>query len=288
MVGNLGRGAAHGPKQRGLARVGQADQSHIRQQLQLQLKRALLPCLSSARLHRRLVGGALEVLVAESARSAPGCDEPLAAVADVGDNLSAARVGNHRSQRDGNFQVRAIATMHRAAHAVAAVLGPIVRMMGQVQQRIDVRIADDDDIPALATIPAVGAAFGNVLLASQAHGAVATLAGTDEDRGAIEEEHAENRTSGTWETRGTRTMISEGRHWSSGPNDMVAARMPRRLQSAFQCAAAFAASSSRCSFCASWARSSYGGCRGCPPTGMSHRTLRANTSRLPLSRSSTA
>ena len=129
------------------------------------------------------------MLVAHAAGPALGDDEPLIGLTDVGDDLAGVMIGDNGAQGHRDDAISAISAVHLLAHAVAAVLGPVVRVVGEVEQGVDGGVANEDDIAALAAIAAIGSALGDVLLAAHADGPVASLAGADEDCGAIEKQH---------------------------------------------------------------------------------------------------
>ena len=62
--------------------------------------------------------------------------------------------------------------------------------VAKVDERIKARYGLEDDIAALATVAAVGAAELNELLTPEAHCAGTAGTGTDEDLGLVEEMHA--------------------------------------------------------------------------------------------------
>ena len=78
IVGDLRLGGADRGEERRLAGIGQADEAGIGDQLQPQPDPALLACLAGIGVARRLVGGRLEMRVAEAAIAAFGEHEPLA------------------------------------------------------------------------------------------------------------------------------------------------------------------------------------------------------------------
>ena len=73
------------------------------------------------------------------------------------------------------------------ALAVLAAVGlpvPLVREVGEVRQPLD---GAEDDAAAVAAVAAVGAAAGDVLLAAEAHAAVAAVAPSHVDRHPVDE-----------------------------------------------------------------------------------------------------
>ena len=105
VVGDLRRGRGEGGEERRLAGVRQADEADVGDQPELEPEPALLAGLALLGVLRRLVGGRLEVGVAEPAAAAardcaawPDCDE-------VGEELAGLVVVDGRARRDVEDQV---------------------------------------------------------------------------------------------------------------------------------------------------------------------------------------
>ena len=84
-------------------------------------------------------------------------------------------------------QVFGAAAVALRAAAVLAALGPPVLAMRERGEAVDARLGDDDDAAAVAAVAAVGPAARDVLLAAEAHAAIAAAAGFDFDGDAIDE-----------------------------------------------------------------------------------------------------
>src|SRR5699024_434344 len=155
----------------GLARVGQADEADVGQQLELQLEPALLagqPALGEA---RRLVLGALEARVAAAAAAAARDDDPRA-----GDDQVVRRAvprGDDGARRDLDHDVLAVGAVALGALAMAPALGLVVGLALEGLQVALGVVADEHDLAAAAAVAAVGAALGHVGLAAERHRAVA-------------------------------------------------------------------------------------------------------------------
>ena len=81
----------------------------------------------------------------------------------------------------GTFKidVLAVGAAHARALAVHAALGLEVVLEAVVDQRRDAQVGLDDDVAAVTAVAAVGAAFGDVRLATEGHAARAAVAAFD-------------------------------------------------------------------------------------------------------------
>src|SRR3546814_9031712 len=122
---------------------------------------------------RRLVGGRLEVGVAEAAVAAPQEHDALADFGEVGqDGLLV--LGEHLGA-GGHLddQGRGGRPGHVLALAVAAALGLEVLVIAEVDQGIEAVDGLEDDVAAAPAVAAVGTAELDELLAAERHAAVA-------------------------------------------------------------------------------------------------------------------
>ena len=158
VVGHLRPGVRDAGEERRLARVGQADERGVREQLQVQLDVALLAGQADLGEARHLARRADEARVAAAARSAPGEHDARARMREVGDQLVA--VANLRSDRDAELDVGAVRAVLAGAAAVATLRSldqSTALERGQVAQR---RVRDEHDVAAPAAVAAVGPPFG--------------------------------------------------------------------------------------------------------------------------------
>ncbi len=171
IVGDLRCRPRQPPEQRRLARVRQADEARVGEQLQVQLdpaRGAGQPALGEA---RRLLGRRGEALVAVAAEPARRDDRPLA----VGDEVEALAVEalDRRPRRHEDDQVLAPGAVLVGALPVAAALRPVVARdphRGEVAARA---VGDEDDVAAAPAVAAVGPAPRHVRLAAEGDDAVA-------------------------------------------------------------------------------------------------------------------
>ena len=176
VVGYLGFGGADDAQQGALARVGEAHQAHVGQHLQLYDHPPLLGGLAGLGVAGRLVGGALEVVVAQAAAAALGDDELLALLGHLADLFAGLGVAADAAQRHFQYLVLARAAGAEVLAAVLAVLGEDVLGVLQVQQGPPLRGAAQDDVAAAPAVAAVGTRLGVVFHPQQVRTSRAALA----------------------------------------------------------------------------------------------------------------
>ena len=85
-------------------------------------------------------------------------------------------IPHHRTHGYLNDEVFAPLAGAAVAGAVCAVLGGVLRLEAEVQQRVHIRIGEEDHVAANAAVAAVGAAVEHELLPMEGHAAVAAVA----------------------------------------------------------------------------------------------------------------
>jgi hypothetical protein len=96
-------------------------------------------------------------------------------------------IHDDRAGRHANDEVFRTATVAARSLAVLAALRFPALPVGQCRQRIDTRLSDHDDAPAVAAVAAVRPAARDVLLATKAHAAITAAARFDFNGDAIDE-----------------------------------------------------------------------------------------------------
>ena len=163
VVGDLRRRPGQPAEQRGLAGVRLADQAGVGEQLQPQLDPALLaarPLLGEA---RSLAGRVGEALVAVPAAAAVGDDGPLARL----DEIEQAAVDGHPLGARGH---RDLAILPPGAVAIGALTmapaaGAVMLAAGQRPEVAARGVADQDHVPPVPPVAAVGPAARDMGLA---------------------------------------------------------------------------------------------------------------------------
>jgi hypothetical protein len=189
VVRHLRRGRGHGAHEGALARVREAEQADVGEQLQLQPDVALLALGAGGGLARRAVERALEVHVALAAVAAAGDQQALAVLHQVADDLVGGDVHHLGADRHADHHVLAGLAVHLAAHAVLAALGAELALVAEVDQRVEVLVGHQPDAAAVAAVAAVRAAERDELLAPEAHAPVAAVAGEHGDHCLVDELH---------------------------------------------------------------------------------------------------
>jgi len=187
IVGDLGTRGGDDRQERALPRVGLAQQADVGDQLEHQLDRPLFPVGSRLPLARRLMGRRGELGVAPPAASALGHEQRLARLQELAQSF--ATLGNAYLGAWGNRQEQIVprASGHLLPLPMDAALGLPFGVVAVVEQRREVGVDPHEDTAARAAVAAVGAALGDVLLASERDAAVAAVAGFDVDVGFIDE-----------------------------------------------------------------------------------------------------
>ena len=199
IVGDFRAGARDAAQQRALAGVRFADEADVGDDFQLEREAARFAFVAARVLARGLVGGRFEARVAFAAFAAVGGDHLLAGRRQILQHVAVVGVHDDRAGRNADDQIFGAAAVAVGAAAVLAALGAPLLAMGERDEAIDARLGDHDDAAAVAAVAAVGTAARHVLLAAEAHAAVAAAAGFDFDGDAIDE-HGR----GSWRIGGRR------------------------------------------------------------------------------------
>ena len=185
VVRDLGPGCADGRDEGGLAHIGEADQAHISDQLQLQRHLDVLAGHTGLSKLGDLAGRRCKMCVAIAAAAAL-CDGDGGVVGQVRNDQPALRVLDHGAQRHLDDEVLGILAVAEACAALAALVGGVLALITEVHQSGEVVVHDEDDVAAPAAVAAVRAASGHELLTMEAHCAVAALAGMEPDGGDVD------------------------------------------------------------------------------------------------------
>ena len=163
------------PEQRRFAGVRIADQTDIRDGLELEADFALLPGFTGLPLARRAVGLRGETRIAASAASAAGDDDLSARFVHIGDHLASGAVGHDGADRHLQRDVRSLAPVQVRAFPAGAVLRLVVTVVDQRLQALLAVRRLEDHVAAGAAVAAVRAAARNEFFAVEAAAAVAAV-----------------------------------------------------------------------------------------------------------------
>ncbi len=197
VVGDLRPRRADDRQQRRLAGVGQTDHAGVREQLELQLQLALLAGLAVVRKMRRLARRRREMLIALTAAPAFGDAHAFVRRAQVGEQPRVAArafwvdrdARDERADGDAHDELFARRTGLVVLAAAFARFRAELFLETKVDQRAELGIGDEHDVPAAPAVTAGGAAFRHVLLAPPCDDAVAAVAGGHVDDGLVDELH---------------------------------------------------------------------------------------------------
>ena len=184
VVGDLGVGPADHAEEGGLAHVGEADEAHVRQQLQLQHHVVALAGQAALGEAGGLTGGGGEVGVAPAALAPPAEDIGLVA-GHVLDNLVGLGVPDQGAPGDADGEGLAVLAALALAGAVHPLFRRIFALVAEVHQGGQVVVHLEDDVAAAAAVAAVGTAGSDIFFPVEGDAAVAAVPGPDRDPGLV-------------------------------------------------------------------------------------------------------
>lgn len=136
-------------------------------------------------------GGAIarcgEPCVSSSAPASFRCHDLSSRLIQICNQLIPRVIYNQRSRRNPDDEVLSGSAVPILAHAVNPVLSAIVLLVLAVQQRVDRRIGQENDVSAFAAVPSVGSSLGHIGLAAKTQTSVAAVAGDNFDAGLVYE-----------------------------------------------------------------------------------------------------
>jgi hypothetical protein len=187
VVGDLRPGGRDDADQRALADVGEPDEGHVGDQLQLQLEPASLAVLALfGELGRPSVVGE-EPGVAAAASPAGGGQPAVTVVQQLGQDLARVQVLHDRAFGDHDLEVGSAAPVLVLALAVDPVGGPPVRVIPVGQQRRHVVVGDEPHVATGATVATVGAAHRHGALAPERHASRSPVTATHVELALVHE-----------------------------------------------------------------------------------------------------
>ena len=178
VVGDLGVRLADNTQERGLAHVGKAHKTHIRQQLQLQNHIVTLAGKAGLGKAGHLTGGRGKMLIAPAASAALTEDERLL-VGHILDDLAGFGVPDQGAPRHADGEALTVLAAFAAALPVYAASGHIFALIAEVHKGGHIVVHLHDDAAAVAAVAAVGAAGRDIFFSVKGHRAVAAVAGSD-------------------------------------------------------------------------------------------------------------
>ena len=184
IVGNFGLGGGDHADEGGFAHVGEADQPHIRDDLEFQFQMQILPRQAGLGELGDLAGGRGKMAVAPAAAAALGHHHRLVA-GEVRHHKAGLSLLQNSAAGHTDDQVFRIRTTLALGAAVLAVLGGVFALVAEIHQSGQVIIGHKDDVAAAAAVAAVRAAGRHEFFAVEGHGAIAALACMQTDGGYV-------------------------------------------------------------------------------------------------------
>src|SRR5689334_7385058 len=187
IVGDLGTRRRDARDQRRFSRIGIANQTDVRQQLQLEPVRALFTGTPKLVFARRLVCGCREVLVASSTASAFGDYDALVGMRKIVNAL--AGFGVVENGADGNFEDYILPFGSGAVRtfAVASALGFVFGIEAEVHECVVALTRFHDDVAAASAVAAGWSAARDKLLPAKGHASIAAVSGFYANFGFVDE-----------------------------------------------------------------------------------------------------
>ena len=184
VVGNFWPCVGGDGEQCGFAHVGEAYQTYVRQQLQLQNHVPLLPLQPGLGKPGNLPGGGGVVGIAPAPTTAPGNDKVLAG-GHIHDDLTGLGIPDNGAPGHVDDEIFAPFAGHFPTHAVDTGGCLILALIAEVQQSGQVVVDVEHHAAAMTAVAAVGAAGGNVFFPVEGHGAVAAPSADDRNANLI-------------------------------------------------------------------------------------------------------
>ena len=184
VVGDFGLGGGDHADEGGFTHVGEPDQPHIRDDLELQFQVQVLPRQAGLGELGDLAGGGGKMAVAPAAASAFGNHHRLIAREIRHHKAGLGLLQNGAAGHTDDQVLRVCAALALGA-AVLAVLGGIFALVAEVHQSGQVIVGHKDDVAAASPVAAVRAAGRHEFFAVEGHGAIAALACMQPDGGYV-------------------------------------------------------------------------------------------------------
>ena len=185
VVCDLRLGCADGGNEGGLTHIGEADQTHIGDQLQLQRHLNVFAGHTGLCKLGDLSGGSGKMRIAVAA-AATLCNGDWGVVGQVRNDKAALGVLDDGAQRHLDDKVLRVFAVAQACTALAALRGHILALIAEIHQGGQVIVHHKDDIAAAAAVAAVRAASGHEFFTVKAHRTVAALARVEPYRGDVD------------------------------------------------------------------------------------------------------
>ena len=162
VVGNFRLRSRHRREERRLAGVGEADETHVAEELQLEHHGLLDGRLAGLCVARGAVGRRGEVPVAESTFSSAKQFYFLAVFGNVGKKLARLGVEHGGAHRHLYYAVFTVFAERASGASRLSVGSEYVALVAEVKQGPYIAVSAQDDVASPAAVASVGAAFGHI------------------------------------------------------------------------------------------------------------------------------
>ena len=186
---HLGTRPAHGAHKRALPHVGEAQQPHVREHLELQYEVAPLARSALLGAPGSAVGRGREVLVPLAAPAAARDADAISEREQLGDAMAAAGVRDQRAERHAQHEIVGRSAIAVAPLAIFTTLGFVQGLALEIEQGGQAGIDLQPDAPAPTPIATRRAPIGHVLLPAKGHHAISTAPGLDTEPTLVHEKH---------------------------------------------------------------------------------------------------
>ena len=189
VVGDLGASGGQHSDQGALARIGQADDAHLSQELQFQLEWPFLPIPALGEFLRSTVAIAEVVGIAQTAATAERHGQPFTRIRQIPQQNSGGEMTHLRPARHLDHEITP-----RGARALVRTAAPsIIRseqsFVLEVEQGLKVAVRLQHHRSAMATISAGGSTGRHIFLASKRGDAISAAPPAHRDPCLIDELH---------------------------------------------------------------------------------------------------
>ena len=142
----------HGRDKRRLPCVGEAHQTDVCEQLEFELQLDLFSLASALMVARRAIGGSREVRISKPAAAAARRQPAIAVVTEIVQQVAGCCVKDLCPDWNSNYQIVAIMSGTIRSLTVRTTLGSVLRVVTQMQERVERTVCNEDHIAAAATV----------------------------------------------------------------------------------------------------------------------------------------
>ena len=187
IVGNLRPGVAETREQRGLARVGQADKPHIRDELQLQANFEFFSLTACTGKIRRLAHTVFKVDIAAATSPAFKQTDFLTILGEITDKSLILLLIDKRPQGQFQNEVGTFFTILEAFLAIFPIFSRKMMLKTKIDQGCLALGGAQNNAAPIAAIAPIRTTVRNIFFAAEGNRSISASAGTQGDRRMIEE-----------------------------------------------------------------------------------------------------